>query len=194
MLPVDIPKEILVAVIGAVSALLAPLLSSFLQRSGNAQKAKELEVVEKQVQIIERLLTLEKYLSDERRKLLQTELADLAREVVAERVRERSPSATVVDRLPMWRRWFLAYEQPTMRASVYRGFFWFFLVIGVLGGTLGTMGSLQTGGADWPFAVIGGLFYLAIGLAFYFAALRQQKQAEAGSGQLLAEDRLPPEY
>lgn len=182
----EIPKEVLVAVIGAIPALLAPLISSSLQRQGFARKAKEVEVVEKRVQIIERLLTLEKHLSDERRKLLQIELADIAQDLVAERVRERASGGTVVERLPMLRRALLVYEQPTMKASVYRGFFWLFLSLGLLGGLFSSF--LKYGDADWPFAIIGGLFYIAIGLSFRAAALRQHKRAQASAAEVLNRD------
>lgn len=184
----DIPKEVVVAVIGAIPALLAPLVSSFLQRRGFAQKAKEVEVVDKQVQIIERLLSLEKHLSEEEKKLLQIQLADITQDIVQERKREQTVGETVVESLPIHHRWLLVYEQPTMRASVYRGFYWFFLAIVVLGGISASIASLQHGDTDWPFAIIGGLFYVTIALAFRAAALRQQKLAKASARKVSASD------
>ncbi len=184
----DIPREVLVALIGAVPAMLAPLISSFMQRRGFAQKAREVEVAEKRVQIIERLLSLEEHLSEKSKKLLQTELADIAKDFVEERIRERSAVETVVESLPIRRRWLLAYEQPTLRASVYRGFFWFFLAIGCLGGISGIIVNLQYGDKDWPFVMIGGLFYIAIGLAFRTAALRQQKRAQGSASEVSTSD------
>jgi hypothetical protein len=118
----QIPKEVYVALIGAIPAL-ATLFSSFLQQRGSAHRAKEVEMLDRRVQVIERLLTLEKHLSDERKKLLQTELADIAQDLVADRLRERAAGGTAVERLPMLRRFLLVYEQPTKRASTYRGFF-----------------------------------------------------------------------
>ena len=105
-----IPKEVVASAIGAIPALLAPVISSFLQRRGFAQKAKEMDVVEKRVEIIERLLMLENNLSYERKRLLQVELADIAQDLVAERVRERAAGATVVARLPIHRRWLLSRD------------------------------------------------------------------------------------
>jgi len=184
----DIPKEVVVALIGAIPALLAPLVNSLLQRRGFAQSAKELEAVEKRIQITERLLTLEKYLSEDKRKLLRAELAAVAQDLVAERVREHAAGGTEVEGLPFLRRALLIYAQPTMRASVYRGFFWFFLFFGILGGVSASFVSLQSGDTEWPFAVIGGLFYVVIGLFFRSAALRQQKRAQASAAAASSND------
>jgi hypothetical protein len=51
-LPMDIPEEVVAAVIGAIPALLAPLIGSFRQRCGFAQKAKEVEVAEKRARLL----------------------------------------------------------------------------------------------------------------------------------------------
>lgn len=184
----DIPKEVLVAIIGAIPALAAPLLSSLLQHRGFAQRTKELELLEKRVQVIERLLVLEKHLSDERKKMLQTELADIAQDLVADRVRERAAGGTVVERLPMLRRFLLVYEQPTSRASAYRNFFWFFLSISVLGFFSVLFVGKTIESANWPIAAIGMLFYVMIGLFFRSAALRQQKRAQATAAGTLRSD------
>ena len=167
--------EVLVAVIGAISALLAPRISFLLQRQGLSQKAKEVEVLDKRAQIIERLLALERHLSEARTKQLQAELAEIAQDVIAERARELAAGATVVERLSFLRRALLVYEQPTMRASVYRGFYWFFLSVALVGGlSVSLLPSVER-----LSAVIGGLFYVVIGLLFRSAARRQQKRTQA---------------
>lgn len=182
----EIPREVLVAIIGAIPVLLAPLIGSSLQRRDLAERAQEVEVLGKRVQLIERLLALDKHLSDERRKLLQVELADIAQDVVAERRKERAAGGTVVERLSFVHRSLLLYELPTTRASVYRGFFWFFLSIGVVGGFSGALLPSKSGDSDWPFALIGGLLYIAIGLAFRGAAVRQHKRAQANAAKSVA--------
>jgi len=190
-------KEVVAAIIATIPAVLAPLASFWLQRQGFTYKAKELDVIEKRVQLIERLLALEGQLSAERRSALQQELADIARDLVAERSRERTAGATAVEQFSAWRRLLLAYEQPTMKASVYRGFFWFFLGLSVLvvfsSWTIGIeSGDEQPGDGVWMSAGIalsGLVLYGGIGAIFRSAALRQHKQARA-SAAAASEERL----
>ena len=183
----DIPKEVVVAMIAAIPGLAAPLFSSLLQKRGLAQRTKEVEMLEKRVQVIERLLMLEKHLSDERKKMLQIELADIVQDMVADRVRERAAGGTVVERLPMLHRVFLVYQQPTTRASVYRGFFWVLISIGIFTpfSAIAVAFSEEVTANDLPYLLIvyigGSLFYVMLGLVFRSAALRQQKQAQAAA-------------
>ena len=174
----EIPKEVVVALIGAIPALAAPLLSSLLQRRGAAQRTRDVELLEKRVQIIERLLALDTHLSDERKKMLHAELADIAQDLVADRVRERVAGGTAIERLSILRRFFLIYEQPTTRASIYRGFFWVFFSFCVLG-PLSILSLRKTEGVKvWALAATGVVFYAMIGLFFRSAGVRQQKRAQ----------------
>ena len=58
------PKEIWVAIITATPALVGIVVSWVLQNRGFAQRVKQVEAFEKRVQVIERLFTLEKHLSN----------------------------------------------------------------------------------------------------------------------------------
>jgi len=175
----ELSPEIIGAAIAAVPALLAPWISSSLQRRGLARKAREVEVIEKRVQVIERLLNLDKHLSEEEKNTLQAELADIVQDIVVERVRERTAAGTDVGILPRWNQYLLLYEQPNLKASVYRGFYWFFLAIGIVGAFSISALSYETADPDMPFAIIGALFYVVIGLFFRKAAMRQQESAQA---------------
>jgi len=187
--------DVVPAIIGAIPALLAPFASSWMQRQGFTYKAKELDVIEKRVQLIERLLALEGQLSAERRSALQQELAEIARDLVAERSRERAAGATAVDQFSAWRRVLLVYEQPTMKASVYRGFFWFFLGLGVLVVLSSWMIGVESGsghpeggvGTSAVIAFSGLLLYGGIGAIFRSAALRQHRRAQASAAAASAE-------
>lgn len=181
----NVTTQVVVAIIGATPVLLAPLVTSLLQRQGYAQKAKEVEMIEKRVQIIERLLALDEHLSDERKNLLKVELADIAQDLVAERSRVSVAGSMAVERLSFLSRTLLVYEQPTLRASVYRGFFWFFLSVGLLVALVAPFADMQSENTDmnWPFAVFGALFYVVIGLLFRSAALRQHKRVKAGAAE-----------
>jgi len=177
----EIPKEVVVAIIGAIPALAAPLVSSLIQRQGDAQKTRGVELLEKRVQIIERLLSLDKYLSNDRAILLQEELDDIAQDLIADRVKERLVSGVVVDKISTLRRFLLIYEQPTIKASVYRGFFWFFCFITTVGGT----SVLLLGSEFYEYEIMmttlfGLIFYGGIGLLFRSAAIRQQKKLIKG--------------
>lgn len=172
----EIPKEIIAAAIAAIPAVLAPWISSSLQRRGLARKAREVEVIEKRVQVIERLLSLDQQLSEDKRNILQDELADIVHDIVAERAEERSVIGTDASKLPRWKRYLLFYSQPTLKASVYRGFYWLFLFFVLI---MLIFPFIEETKEPLPVAIFGGLFYLAIGLTFRAAAVRQQKHAQA---------------
>lgn len=177
----NVTAQVVVAVIGAIPVLLAPLITSLLQRQGFFQKAKEVEMIEKRVQIIEKLLALEEHLPDERKNMLKVELADIAQDLVAERVSVSVAGGAAVERLSFLGRAFLVYEQPTLRASIYRGFFWFFLSVGLLAGLSTALLGIESGEMDWPVVVIGASLYIVIGLFFRAAALRQRKRVKASA-------------
>ena len=173
----EIPKEILIAIIGAVPAIAAPLISSLIQRRGAAQKTIEVELLEKRVQVIERLLSLDKHLTDDRTILLQEELAEITQDLISDRVKERLGKETVIDSLSTIRRFFLIYVQPTIKASVYRGFFWFFCFIA----TFGSISVLLLGSELYDHEILmttifGLVFYGGIGLLFRSAAIRQLRE------------------
>lgn len=179
----EIPREVVVALIGAIPALAAPLFSSLLQRRGAAQKSRDVELLEKRVNVIERLLALDKYLPDDHKAILRSELADITQDLVAERVRERAAGGTIVERLSVLRRFFLIYEQPTTRATIYRGFFWFFLFIAV-GIPLSIIPAMKLEGAEtWPITFFGTAFYGMVALFFRSAAIRQQKRAQTAAAE-----------
>lgn len=184
----EISKEVAVAIIGVIPALAAPLFSSLLQRRGAAQKTRDVELLDKRVQIIERLLILDKHLSDERKKMLQAELANIAQDLVADRVRERIAGGVSVEHLSILRRFFLIYEQPTTRASIYRGFFWFFFIVSVFPSfpilffTFSEQGIEGIVTALFPIASMF-IFYGMIALFFRSAAVRQQKRAQTAAAE-----------
>ena len=175
----DISPQIVGAAIAAIPPLLSPWFSSSFQQRGLTQKAKEAEVIEKRIQVIEQLLALGQHLSEEKKNILQAELANIVQDIVAERQREHAAVGTDVRILPWWNRYLLLYDQPTLRASVYRGIYWFFLFIGIFGAFSISVLSYESEDPDLPFAIIGALVYVVIGLFFRAAAVRQQKRAQA---------------
>ena len=179
----DIPTEVITAIIAATPGLVGIIVSWILQHQESARSVKQIDTLYKRVQVIERLLTLEKHLTDERRDILITELAEIAEDLVTERVKERTAGAKTLELMPRLRRWLLLYDQPTWKASLYRAFYWIFTFF------IGGMGSFVTFSmpiADWdrPFLVFFPiLFYVAIGIIFRSAAVRQQKQAQETAGR-----------
>ena len=177
----DLDISEIIKIIGAILAVLSPWLNSSFQQRALVQKAKESEVIDKRVQVIERLLALDQHLSESEKAILETELADIVQDVIAERERERTAAGADVKTLPRWNRYILLYEQPNLKASVYRGFFWFFLAIGIFGALSMALLSDETTGleSDLGFAILGASFYVVISLFFRAAAVRQQKSAQA---------------
>lgn len=168
----EIQKEVWVAIISAAPALLAPLLSWILQYRGVAQKIRELDVLEKRIQVIERLNGIGDALPEESRRVLRAELAAITQDLIADREREHAAGSTIVSHLPNWRRLLLYYEQPTAKASIYRGCYWFCLFGALSMISVGFEGDTLLGAA-----IPGMIFYLFIGLLFRGAAMRQQNRA-----------------
>ncbi|HUJ42279.1 MAG TPA: hypothetical protein VLW52_01605 [Opitutaceae bacterium] len=180
-----ISKEVLAAVIGAVPVVAAPLVGWLLEHRGDSQRSKKLESLDKRAQLVERLLALDKHLTDERRQMLEAELVYIEHDLVADRVREHAAGTTMVERLSVLRRFLLLYDQPTRKASIYRGFFWAFLFCGFLGAgsALLTLANAKPEEPHWPTAIFVLLFYSGIGLICRAAARQQLKRAQAAAAR-----------
>jgi len=174
----DIPKEVWPAAVGAVPALLALFVTWILENRGSSQRLKHVTELEKRVQVIEKLLSLENSLPADFQEMLRVELTEIAQDLVANRVQERTAGETSVERLGRLRRWFLVYAQPSLSAHIYRALYWLFLAV-VLFAALGILieGTMRPE-LVLPLAV-GLLVYLLIAYLFRTAALRQQKRAQA---------------
>src|SRR5262245_23642275 len=182
----NVPWEKTAGMITAGSAFLAALINYLSQHVGLARKTNEIEVVVKRVQLIEELLKLD--LSDETRNPLKNELTYTAKHLIAERARERTAIDTDFEGLPILRRALLVYQQPTLRASVYRGLFWLFLSISVWVCLSVLVVVLSIGSPVWPIALFGGVVYFAISLVFRALAIHQLKLAKARAAFRLSSD------
>lgn len=195
------PTNLVIAIIGTIPAIAAPLISWLLPHRGFARRTRDLEALGKKVQLIERLVGLEEHLSEQQKKMLWAELADIAEDLVADRARVRSAVRMEVKGLSKLRLFLLLYDQPTTRASVYRVLFWSLWVFGLLGGlsllTLTIAGKSDLDGRELPIAMLGTMFYLGLGLIFRSAARKQQKRARAlaarDSSGVGSEPVVPPD-
>jgi hypothetical protein len=173
-------KEIIVALIGLASATLVPFVSSLLQRRNFDERSGEAGLLERRVRLIERLLANGKHLPEADHAKLEAELTHIVQQVVERHSIERESAEPKLESLSKWRRLLLAYEQPNLKASIYRGGFWVFTAIGLLGGTA-TISSNNVAN-DTFYAVLGGLLYVAIGSVLRSAAVRQSRRSHAGLG------------
>jgi hypothetical protein len=173
-------KEIIVALIGLASATLVPFVSSLLQRRNFDERSGEAGLLEKRVQLIERLLANRRHLPETDRTKLEKELAHIVEQVVELHSTERERAEPQTESLSWWRRALLVYEQPNLKASIYRWGFWIFTGIGLLGGTATV--SSDSVANDTFYAVLGGLLYIAIGWALRSAAVRQKRRSHVALG------------
>ncbi len=187
----EISKEVVAAIIGAVPVVAAPLVAWMLDRRGEAKGIRRLEALEKRVQVIDRLLALDKHLTDERRETLEAELANIAQDLVADRAREHAAGKTAVERLTIVQRLLLLYDQPNRRASIYRGFFWAFLFCAFLGSgsALLTFSNEKPEQSPWPTALFVFLFYFVIALMCRQGAKQQLRRAQMSASR---SQKAPP--
>lgn len=180
-------KEIVVALIGLVSATIVPFMSSLLQRRSFDERAGEVGLLEKRVQLAERLLANAQYLEAKDRKTIEATLTQVARQLADQHRVESDSQKPKLESLSWWRKLLLAYEQPNLKASIYRAGYWIAIGFGLLGGVSATVVSEKS--EDLKFAVIGGLFYIGIGFLWRSAAVRQKRHADSklGTPQVKAE-------
>lgn len=170
-------RDLLIAIVGAAPAVLAPLISWVFTRMGVNSKSMELELLERQVGLIQKLGALEDDLLGQQKERLRTEVAEIVHDLVVDRERERKSGGTDTRGFRWVKRFLLLYEQPNLRASIYRLMFWALSIFGLFVSVSVLAGNRELG-PDW-LAVFsfGAILYIGSALLFRAAARRQQNRA-----------------
>jgi len=184
------------AVLIMLPAALTPVFAWLSSLRTAARRSAELDALLRRLELVERVQKL--YGVGERQGAYREVLDAELRDILADLSRLRGPEAPAhvlasrTENLPRWRSWFLAYKQASVKGALYKALFYVSLAFAVLGGIgLMTSASDRASGLGATDTVIlgflGGGFYVAIGLAFRAAALRDyRKRLGKGSAQIPA--------
>ncbi len=172
--------ELIIPIIAMVPALLAPLIAWFLSQRGVSRRAKELESLLTRIELVEKLRQIQEQTSDSKARLvgiLDTEVGDILDDLESLREIQAPLITKPYQKMAGLRRFLLLYKQASRKGKVYRGVFYACFFIAVSGGVVGVAEGMSRGtGGDWIFGLVGAAFYLAIGLAFRAAAVRDYEK------------------
>jgi hypothetical protein len=173
-------KALLALLPGALTALVAWLTSLAV----SSRRASELDMLLRRIQLVEHLQKLQGENDAPLRMELETEVHDIVAALADLRKIDvgHHPSTDVSAKRSGWREWIIAYKQASVKASVYKLVFYVSSGIGLIA-TLGVLALAadQTEVVDDRlqtafFGLVGGAVYLAIGLAFRAAAVRDYRK------------------
>ena len=148
-------------IIAAIPVIIAPVWAWFFVRSAESKEKVRIECLDRCLSLIERLIAM-KELIDSELENCKSYLASKQRcfADIAERQRASSAPDNFLRRL------FLLAPSQTIRQRIFKGLFYFFLFVSLVGGLGGVMVLTKENNSDWPYLVIGLLFYLALALVF----------------------------
>src|SRR5258706_4008395 len=177
-----------------IPAVIAPLIAWLTSTRATSRRSSELDFLLRRIELVERVQKIQGQTTTGSTQALTAEVQDIAEDLTNLRLGTTLHASTMVQDQPSrWRRWILAYDQPSRKGSVYKLFFYIFVVFGILGGIGSLTSGLDTGpGAPGMLeqtvvSVLGVCVYLGLGLAFRYAAIREyHKRMQKISAQIPA--------
>ena len=181
--------EYITPIIAIVPGLLAPAIAWFLSQHGESTRAKKFESLLTRLELVEKLRQVSEQGTDSKDRLVKSldkEIGDILGDL--ESLREiRAPLKTTPARkVARWRQYLLAYEQASRKGKFYKGLFYVFVFIAGFGGWGFVLERIsqpmdlerisQPMDEVWVFGLIGVVFYLAVGLGFRSAAVRDYER------------------
>ena len=169
--------EYVTAVIAMVPGLLVPLIAWFLSQRGISRRAKKFESLLTRMELVEKLRQIQGQTSDSKSKLvgiLDMEVDDILNDLESSREIQVPLTTTPPQKVTGWRRFLLLYEQVSLKGKAYKWLFYFFSLFVVVG----SFGIVSEGYTvqDSIWGLLGLAIYLAIGLAFRVAAVRDYER------------------
>ena len=175
-------------------AVIAPLIAWLTSLRATSRRSSELDFLLRRIELVERVQRIQGENATSSADVLTAEVQDIVADLTTLRLGPAFHASSIAEDQPSrWRRWFLAYDQPSRKGSVYKLLFYFFVVFGILG-AIGMLTSGFDTGPDAPsmfeqslIRVLGVSVYLGIGLAFRYAAIREyHRRAQKRSAQIHA--------
>ena len=180
-------EVLIVAIITAVAGLLSPIVGWFLNQQGVSRRTKELQALKARIDLLEKLSdSRARYpqFDDDIETLGQREMRGVLAEIESLSETVRARLAANKSEMSRWKRASLTYDQISLKGNIYKWLFYVFALVALFG----TSSALAVGDkGQWVFAIIGGVFYFLIGLAFRRAAVRtyevdKKKSSASGKG------------
>jgi hypothetical protein len=180
------------AVFIMLPAVIAPLIAWVTSLRTASRRSSELDFLLRRIELVERVQKIQGETGSAR--ALTAEVQDIVADLTSLRLGTTLHASTMAENQPSrWRRWLLAFDQPSRKGAVYKALFYIFMVFGILGG-IGMLTSDRDTGPGAPsmfeqavIGVLGVSVYLAIGLAFRYAAIREyHRREEKRSAQIPA--------
>ena len=157
-------------IIAAIPVIIAPVWAWFFGRSAESKEKVRIECLDRCLSLIERLIAMKERTADEHlTELIDSELENCKSYLASKQrcfadIAERQRASSAPDNF--LRRLFLLAPSQTIRQRIFKGLFYFFLFVSLVGGLGGVMVLTKENNSDWPYLVIGLLFYLALALVF----------------------------
>jgi hypothetical protein len=180
-----------------VPAVIAPLLAWLTSLRATSRRSSELDFLLRRIELVDRVQKAQGEAGAPNRSALDAELQDILADLTNLRVgpTRPHPSDTIANPHSGWRSWFLAYKQLSRKGTAYKALFYGFIgfvtlgAIGLLASGLDTGPSAPSASDQVLFGVVGVAVYLAIGLAFRYAAIREyHRSTEKRSTQIPTRD------
>ena len=173
--------------IAGLPAVLAPSIAWLLSQIGVGRRTKDIEHLQKRIELVERLRPLQENNELKKRQFnekLDAVVMDIVEDLAAFRETEQPVHAAAIQAQSRWRRFFLLYEQASIKGRIYRVLFYMFLFFAVampvLYSTMGSSVGVKQGGVG--VGLFSGVFYMVLCLLFRSAAVsnyrKMQKKAD----------------
>jgi hypothetical protein len=183
--------------VGSVLPLVVtPIVTWLFSLRAASRRSAELDWLVRRVEVVERVDNLQRLAGSPGtyRQLVDAELKDVLEDLAALRAQQTAASSLAggTEKFGKWRRWFLTYEQASMKGSVYKVLFYIFLAFSVTVviplSSVASDPTLALGHAERVlFALLGAGFYLVLALSFRAAAVRDyRKRLQKASSQGVA--------
>ena len=171
------------AVFIMLPAVIAPLIAWLTSLRTASRRSSELDFLLRRIELVERVQKIQGDTSSTQ--VLTAEVQDIVADLTNLRLGSTIHTSSMIQNQPSrWRRWFLAFDQPSRKGGVYKLLFYVFTAFGILG-AIGMLSSGFDTGPEAPsmfeqtaLRVVGVSVYLAIGLAFRYAAIREYHRRE----------------
>lgn len=157
--------------VAALPVILAPLTAWILAQRREVRRNAELEHLKLRVDLVEKLRHLHADTTTDPTDPLAREAADILADLEALLAHDTisAPALPGISRIAGV---FLLYKQRSRKASVYRGLFYFFALIGLIGFLASLTEVTPKTPGEWFARILGAVVYIGVGVAFRASAVR----------------------
>lgn len=162
---------LIVGIIAAIAGLFTPVVGWLLNRQGVSHLTRKFNALKARIEFIEKLSDSKSHFAqfnNEIDKLTAQEMSAILAETEMLSETGRAGVAVPGAEMGKWQQAILSYAQISLKGRVYKGLFYAFSLIAITG-SAAALNVAKEG--ETVFVLIGGVFYLIIGLLFRSAAV-----------------------